>query len=176
MSGPCEQHHPDERPVWCDLKSRNHPTCRGWDDDLQEYVDWTNESYEPPKHEEPRAARQKVATLASRVAPASRTQEGFPAAVEASERSADTWDEEQRKLVFDAIVSVATRQDEFTTDEVWAELAARVPVTKGMTAMLMTAVRRDVIGNTGKTTTSSRGGEHDHGQRLAVWYSLIPKA
>jgi hypothetical protein len=55
-------------------------------------------------------------------------------------------------------------------------LAGAVPVTKGLTSRLMVASRAGLIDKTGKIAISDRGGHHDHGQRLNVWYSLIPKS
>lgn len=168
--------HPERPQVTCDSTVKNHEVCSGWDEDIQNYVDWTNELYEPPKKVSPGARlHEKISEMAQRVEPAERVQDGIQAGMEASQRAADTWTEEQRKQVFDAIVAVAQREDEFTTDAVWAELDGAVPITKGMTAMLRLAVKRNVIDNTGKTTISERGGKHDHGQRLSIWYSLVRK-
>lgn len=168
--------HPERPQVICDSTVKNHEICSGWDDDLQNYVDWPNDLYEPPKKVSPGARlHEKLSEMAQRVEPAERVQDGIQAGMEASQRAADTWTEEQRKQVFAAIVAVAEREDEFTTDAVWAELDGAVPITKGMTAMLRLAVKRNVIGNTGKTTISERGGKHDHGQRLSIWYSLVRK-
>lgn len=168
--------HPERPRVICDSTVKNHEICSGWDDDLQNYVDWLNDLYEPPKKVSPGARlHEKLSEMAQRVAPAERVQDGIQAGMEASQRAADTWTEEQRKQVFAAIVVVAERENEFTTDAVWAELDGAVPITKGMTAMLRLAVKRNVIGNTGKTTISERGGKHDHGQRLSIWYSLVRK-
>lgn len=169
--------HPERPRVTCDSTVNNHEICSGWDEDIQDYVDWSNALYEPPKRvSSGTRLNEKLSEMAQRVEPAERVQDGIQAGLEASKRAADTWTEDQRKQVFDAIVAVAKRKDEFTTDEVWAELAGKVPVTKGMTAMLRVAVKRDVIGNTGKTAISERGGKHDHGQRLSVWYSLVRKS
>jgi hypothetical protein len=144
------------------------------------YVDWRNESYVPPVKTDPKAAAGKLKDMAARVAPAPRVDDdeppsGFAAGLAGSEQAARRWTEDEKKIVFAAIISVAMDKDEFTTDDVWKELAGRVPVTKGMTAMLKLADRKDILGNTGKTVISQRGGQHDHGQRLTVWYSLIKK-
>jgi hypothetical protein len=45
---------------------------------------------------------------------------------------------------------MARMKPRFTADEVWYELGASFPVTKGMTARLMVAERRGVIKNTGE--------------------------
>lgn len=168
--------HPTQAQIFCDSTVKNHQLCSGWDESTQEYVDWPNELYEPSKKVSSGVRlHEKLSEMAQRVEPAERVQDGIQAGMEASKRAADTWTEEQRQQVFDAIVAVAEREDEFTTDAIWAELDGKVPVTKGMTAMLRLAVKRDVLGNTGKTTISERGGKHDHGQRLSVWYSFVRK-
>lgn len=166
--------HPEQAQIVCDSTVKNHQLCSGWDEGTQEYVDWPNELYEPPKKVSSGAKLyDKLSEMAQRVKPAERVQDGIEAGMEASKRAADTWTEEQRQQVMDAIIAVAKREDEFTTDAIWAELDGKVPVTKGMTAMLRLAVKRNVLGNTQKTTISERGGKHDHGQRLTIWYSLI---
>jgi hypothetical protein len=71
-----------------------------------------------------------------------------------------------------AIVKMARMKPRFTADEIWYELGASFPVTKGMTARLMVAERRGVIKNTGEITYAKRGGQHDHAQRLTIWQSL----
>lgn len=169
--------HPVQTQIICDNTVNNHQTCTGWDETADDYVDWPNELYEPPKKVSSGARlHDRLSEMARRVEPAERVESGIQAGMEASQRAADTWTEEQREQVFSAIVAVAKREDEFTTDAVWAELDGKVPVTKGMTAMLRLAVKRDVIGNTGKTAISERGGKHDHGQRLSIWYSLVRKS
>lgn len=93
--------------------------------------------------------------------------------MKASQASADAkWTPEQTAQVDAAIMSCRHFQPTFTADDVWRRLPADFPVTKGMAARLNVAARHGLIENTGQTTTSTRGGKHDHGQRLTVWRSL----
>jgi hypothetical protein len=94
-------------------------------------------------------------------------------AIAESQASANAkWSPEQQTRVDAAIVKMARMKPRFTADEVWYELGASFPVTKGMTARLMVAERRGVIKNTGEITWAERGGKHDHAQRLTIWQSL----
>lgn len=99
---------------------------------------------------------------------------GFEAGMEASQRSADAkWTLEEQMLVDDAIRMCAYFLPEFTADDVWARLRPLgVPVTKGLAARLNVAARSGLIEATDRTRKSSRGGAHDHGQRLTIWRSL----
>jgi hypothetical protein len=169
------QPHPEDNGIRCDVTRRRHPLCTGWSPAQGCYIDWDNPDYERPKTVT--NAKAKVAELATRVAPVSRVAdtEGFPAAEEGSERAADRWTDAQKELVDAAIRAVAKAHHgggEFNSDDIWDELAGAVPVTKGLTSRLLMAQRRGLIGNTGKTEISQRGGHHDHGQRLTVWHSV----
>jgi hypothetical protein len=94
-------------------------------------------------------------------------------AIAESQASANAkWSPEQQLQVDAAIVKMARMKPRFTADEVWYELGASFPVTKGMTARLMVAERRGVIKNSGEITWAERGGKHDHAQRLTIWQSL----
>jgi hypothetical protein len=93
-------------------------------------------------------------------------------AIAGTEAAGRRWCDAERALVDQAIGTVANRLETFTADDVWRELAGRVPVTKGLTGRLMAATRAGVMVNTGETTIADRGGEHDHAQRLTVWRSL----
>ena len=94
-------------------------------------------------------------------------------AIAESQASANAkWTPEQQAQVDAAIVKMARMKPRFTADEVWYELGASFPVTKGMTARLMVAERRGVIKITGEITCAKRGGQHDHAQRLTIWQSL----
>ena len=94
-------------------------------------------------------------------------------AIAKSQASANAkWSPEQQTQVDAAIVKMARMKPRFTADEVWYELGASFPVTKGMTARLMVAERRGVIKNSGEITWAERGGKHDHAQRLTIWQSL----
>lgn len=96
--------------------------------------------------------------------------DGFAEGMRQSQRSADhRWTPLESAQVDLAIAEVARKGEPFTTDEVWAHLGAAFPVSKGMAARLNAAVRRGIITNTGEIRTSSRTGDHDHGQRLTVW-------
>lgn len=174
----CHQVHPELK-LSCTL-SGNHERCSGLDPDEVEFVDWPNPDYVPPKKVSPRQAGSRMAQIAARTQPRTVTTpvpaQGFSAGLEGSQHAAERWDDEQKALVAAAIDAVARRHaggGEFTSDAIWEELAGRVPVTKGLTALLMLARRRGVIESTGKTEITARGGHHDHGQQLRVWYSLL---
>ena len=94
-------------------------------------------------------------------------------AMAASQASATAkWTPSQQNQVDVAIRKMARMMPEFTADQVWYELGATFPVTKGMTARLLVAQRAGVIKNSGQITYAERGGVHDHAQRLTVWQSL----
>jgi hypothetical protein len=173
----CDQSHPDRPAIRCANAPGNHRLCTGYDPASDEFIDWDNPEYAPPKTQGRREANEHMQTVAARIAPDTRvappTVEGIAKGFAESERAAGRWDEDQKRLVMDAIRVVARSNDEFTTDAIWEQLAGTVPVTKGMTAMLRRASKEGILDSTGKTKISSRGGEHDHGQRLTVWYSLI---
>lgn len=135
---------------------------------MDQWVDWPNEAYVEPATMSPAEARSRIQEMAARVAPADRVKELVS---DSQERPADGWDDEQRRLVFDCIVAVATRHDEFMMDDVWDELAGRVPVVQSaMQKAFALASRRDVLGHTGKQGASSRRAG---GQMWEVWFSLI---
>lgn len=180
MRTECGDLHPDFADIVCDVTVPAHPWHRGWSVAVDAYVDWKNESYVAPVKQDKTAVAGKLKEMAGRVEPAPHVDDdeppsGFAAGLAGSEQAARKWTAGEKATVFAAIVTVATRMEEFTADDIWEELAGQVPVTKGMTAMLKLADRRDVLGNTGKTVISNRGGKHDHGQRLTVWYSLLKK-
>ena len=94
----------------------------------------------------------------------------FQVAMKISQTVANVkWTGEQQRAVDDAIAIVALAKDRFTADDVWAQLGASFPVTKGLAARLNAAARRKVIYNTGTVAHAKRGGLHDHAQRLTVW-------
>jgi len=94
-------------------------------------------------------------------------------AMAASQASANAkWTALQQNQVDVAIRKMARMMPEFTADQVWYELGATFPVTKGMTARLLVAQRQGVIKNSGTITYAERGGVHDHAQRLTVWQSV----
>jgi hypothetical protein len=182
----CAQSHPEKPSLLCDQQEGNHRLCTGYDAAGDTFLDWDNPGYAPPKSRSRKGAQAHMEAVAARVAPDIRVQSastsadasapapaGFAKGLQESERASRRWDDREKQLVMDAIIAVAKREDEFTSDAIWAELAARVPVTKGLTAMLMLADRRGIVMSTGKTEKSARGGEHDHGQRLTIWCSLI---
>lgn len=170
----CEKEHPEIPSVRCHNTEGNHPTCTGFDRGQRQYLDWVNPDYAPPKTVDKAAAKDTLRGIAARAEPARRV-EGFAAGLEGSRQAAGVWTQDQKDRVSEAIKAVALEYDEFTTDLIWAKLDGSVPVTKGMTAMLKRADQQGVLGNTGKTEISQRGGQHDHGQRLTIWYSLIRK-
>lgn len=99
---------------------------------------------------------------------------GFEAGMESSEASAaSAWSPADRALVDAAIRALAQNGTPFTSEDVWKAVPA-VPVTKGLSSRLNAAARAGVIVNTGELRTASRGGEHDHAQRLTVWKGANP--
>lgn len=168
----CGKQHPGIPSTRCHNAEGNHRLCTGFNRQQRQYLDWVNPDYVEAKTVEKTEAKDLLRTIAARTAPARRV-EGFAAGLDASRRSAGTWTQEQKDRVFEAIRSVALEHDEFTTDLVWERLAGSVPVTKGMTAMLKRADAKGILMSTGKTQVSQRGGQHDHGQRLTIWASLI---
>lgn len=180
MSERCGNPHPENLSA-CEIKVLNHRTCTGWATSRNEYVDWENSEYRAPEPKlSKKASRERIKTLAAKVpqkAPGP-AQSGFAAGLEGSESAARVWDDDQKALVDAAILAVCRRHaggQEFTTDEIWDELAGAVPVTKGLTSRLRRAQNLGHLDSTGKTKISERGGHHDHGQRLTLWYSLIHK-
>ena len=182
----CGTPHPDNPELVCEIDPGNHRLCTGYDVGSDTYMDWENPSYEVPKTRGRKESQEHIRAIAARVAPDIHVRPadasanatvtapvGIARGFAESARAAGRWDEDQKKAVLDAIIAVAKREDEFTTDAIWRELHGSVPVTKGMTALLRHAVKQGILDSTGKTEISSRGGEHDHGQRLTVWYSLI---
>jgi hypothetical protein len=175
------QPHPTKPGVLCDSRTPNHPECSGWDDVLDSFIDWPNPDHIPSRKLAPSRTtrKERLQTVAARTEAAPRVQEvtsGFPAGLAGSQSAARAWTEQERQAVDDAIRTVAQRHaggGEFTSDAVWELLDGAVPVTKGLTARLMVASRAGLIDTTGKFEISQRGGHHDHGQRLSVWYSLI---
>ena len=100
--------------------------------------------------------------------------EPFQMALEASQTAADhKWTPMEQAQVDAAIRRAAASKTFITADDVWAQLGEHFTVTKGMAARLIVAARNGIIENTGMTTTSRRGGRHDHAQRLTLWRSLI---
>ena len=173
MKHRCGNRHP-ERTVVCDSPSRNHPLCSGFDAAEEDYIDWPNPTYEPPKTSKAnkKESQAKLSDIASRVR-SEKPASGFAAGMEASSRAAGKWSEEEKQKVWDAIITVTRKYDEFTSDHIWDELNGAVPVTKGLASQLNKADHRQLIGNTGKKVVSTRKGEHGHAQTLSVWCSLI---
>lgn len=93
-------------------------------------------------------------------------------ALRLSQLAADTrWNEQEQARVDRAIARCAWALPDFTADDVWAELADAVPVTKGLSARLMVAARRGVIEATGTVRPSTRTTRdpRDAGRALKVW-------
>lgn len=160
----------------CEQPAGNHPEHFAFDRDIWAYESWGNADYVDPTSTKPRPRAERHAELNEMVARVRERdrESGYAAALAESSRSAEArWGVAERTAVIEAIRRVALAHPTFTTDDVWRELADRVPVTKGMTAMLAEARRRGWIVSTGETVISRRGGEHDHAQRLTVWRSLL---
>lgn len=171
--------HPDDPGTHCEVKIPNHPECTGWSWRAGDYVDWANPDHEPTKkvRGDQKGVLKEMATRVE-AAPTVGAPSGFQAGLEGSQRAATRWDEAQTALVDAAIRAVAEKHRggmEFTSDAIWEQLDGAVPVTKGLTSRLRVAQRAGLMDSTGKTTISERGGHHDHGQRLTVWFSLIPR-
>lgn len=105
-------------------------------------------------------------------------------------RAAARWTPEEEAAVDAAIATVARRirlradhtygnprnADEaatLTTADVWAELGADFPVTKGIAGRMTAAKGAGLIANTGRTVIAPRDATGpNHGQRLTVWRAL----
>lgn len=178
----CTNRHPEHPQIVCENTAplSHHPLCTGFDhaDLMAEWVDWPNPDYVPPVKLPRSSAQSRLKALAGRI-PDQETlpdRAGFSAGLRGSAKAAGRWDDAQKRRVMAAIDAVAKRHaggGEFTSDEIWAELDGAVPVTKGLTALLMRARKNGVLDSTGHTEISRRGGDHDHGQRLTRWYSLL---
>jgi len=92
----------------------------------------------------------------------------FARGMAGSALAAGKWTPLQIAQVESAIRACAATGAPFTADDVWARVPD-VPVTKGLAARLSAAARRGIIRRTDELRISTRGGEHDHGQRLTVW-------
>ena len=103
-------------------------------------------------------------------------QEPFELGMERSQDAADAgWTPIQIAEVDRIICAIADQLHSFTADDIWEALGPTFPVTKGLAARLVSAQRRGLIASTDRTRKSTRGGAHDHGQRLTVWTSLTKK-
>lgn len=92
--------------------------------------------------------------------------------LDASATAAGRWTHDETQLVDKAIRACAHFLPEFTADDVWDRLPAGFPVTKGLASRLNAASRAGIIQATDRVRKASRGGTHDHGQRLTIWRSL----
>ena len=165
----CRNRHDNGTEVLlCDKPSGNHRMCSGWSDRAGGHVDWENPAYTPPKvaQDAPKASS-RLQDMANRI-------NGAQAGREGSERAAASWTPAQRQMVESAITEVATRQDEFTTDDLWGVLGQTVPKTAGMAAMLRKATSKGFIEPTDRYADSARErDDHDQGRRLRVWRSRM---
>ena len=100
-------------------------------------------------------------------------EESIAAGMAGSAAAAARWTAAQEATVDSAIRGAAERSPEITADHVWAVLPETFPVTKGLGSRLVAARRAGIIAPTDRVTTSQRKGVHGHGQRLAVWRSLV---
>jgi hypothetical protein len=165
----CRNRHDDGGEIlFCDKSSGNHRRCSGWSDRAGGHVDWDNPVYTAPKTtQDAPAASSRLQAMANRV-------NGAQAGKEGSERAAANWTPAQRQMVESAITEVATRQDEFTTDDLWTVLGQTVPKTAGMAAILRQATSRGFIEPTDRYADSTRDrADHDQGRRLRVWRSRM---
>lgn len=97
----------------------------------------------------------------------------FDRGMAGSARAARRWTDDEQRAVDAAIEAVARTHEQFTSDDVWRHLGDGFLVTKGMASRLKAAKNRRVIASTGETRIAARGGDHDKGQRLSLWRSLI---
>lgn len=107
------------------------------------------------------------------VAPPPPPPDRFEAGMEASEESARRWTDDEAADVDEAIERAARELELFTADDVWKRLPEDFPVTKGLAARLLVAVRGDLIEASGSVVASQRKGEHGHGQKLTLWRSKV---
>jgi len=146
------------------MRATNHPLCTDGGND------WANPGYVPKVAK--KAGKAKLAAMAAQIPrAASALHEGTAEAVAGSQAAADALSDEQKALVASAIDAVAKRLDELTVDDVYDELDGAVPINKGIGAMMRLAIKRDVLGNTGKRAPSQRG--RDTTRELTLYYSLV---
>ena len=91
---------------------------------------------------------------------------------EGQRRAAVKWSDQDVEDINEAIHNCALTYDAFTTNEMWP-LIPHVEVGKAIGGRLTAAQTKGWIENTGTTTLASRGGVHDHNQRLTIWRSLL---
>lgn len=163
MRPECPSTHPTLGSA-CSMRNTNHPLCTDGTND------WDNPGFVAKV--EKKAGKARLREIATQVpAVTSVLEEGAAEAAAGSRRAADALSDEQRVLVATAIDAVAARLDEFTVDDVYDELDGAVPINKGIGAMMRLAIKRDVVGSTGKRAPSQRG--RDTTRDLTVYYSLI---
>jgi hypothetical protein len=97
---------------------------------------------------------------------------GYRKGMQESAKAAGKWTADEVAQVDRAIELCAKFCPEFTSDQIWGRLPSDFPVTKGLASRLNAAARRGLIEATDRTRKASRGGDHDHGQRLTIWRSL----
>jgi hypothetical protein len=98
---------------------------------------------------------------------------GFELGMQESTKAAvNKWTPQQIATVDTAIQLCRRDLEIFTADDIYVRLPEGFPVTKGLASRLNVAARRGEILATDRTRKSTRGGDHDHGQRLTIWRSL----
>jgi len=93
-------------------------------------------------------------------------------ALDGSKAAGRKWSPDEVAAVDKAIRECRHFMPEFTADDIWKRLPKDFPVTKGLAARLAAAANDGLIQATDRTRKSTRGGDHDHGQRLLIWRSL----
>lgn len=161
--------------VICERPERSHPRCTGFDPALDDFRNWVNPNYEPPKNTGREDAKATIRRAAAATAPDVRGDGSAPSSGPLTGR----WSDEERALVRQALWTVCERHaggGEFTSEEVWDELAGRVRMTHGLASIIKQAERDKWLGNTGKKGRSQRRRkDHDDGRELVLWYSLLKR-
>lgn len=165
----CPSTHPGDVGVRCAKLDDNHRLCLGWSVDEGGMVNWENARHKPLPTTPRAQVADKVADMATRVAPA-------PSALDQPQsraRAAASWTDAERALVYQTILDVAAAKKFFTTDDVWAELGDEVPANRGIGVLLRRAQKNNRILPTTDQAFSQRSDrqDHDHGRYLRVWKS-----
>lgn len=159
----CGKTHPEQSRVVCNRPKGLHRLCTGFDEEVDDYVDWSNPDYEDAKVTDRDKASAVVREAAAKVTGS-----------EGAERAARSWTDTERALVSVAISEVAQARETFTADDVWIALGDLVPKTMGLSAMLRKAANDGLIEPTDQYAESRRGDrtDHDYGRRLRIWRAL----
>ena len=116
--------------------------------------------------------RKKDTPVVTHDVPPPSTPGSYEKGMEGSELASRKWTPLEVVMVDQAIERLAVTRQTFTSDDIWAALPAGFPITKGLAGRLNRARHRGLIEPTGETVRPQRT-RSNHGQRLAVWRSLV---